>query len=193
MLVKYYDPHITQDVFRDIWMEYTKFRLTSCRISMLYKIQVFIQGVEYTAMFHREWGAAQLAIARLDNTLGRENAGIRKYRAFRHKYLKEIQEIWRDYYIGIARSELPYDSKNKFKKFSWWSFSNEMAETRAAQMFFIRYAGKDIRSLLKPRYKAVAPFILERNFDGFFESIGPISKRQWRHFHNGQPLQYLLK
>lgn len=185
MLVKYYDPHITRDVFREIWMEYTQFRLASCRISWRFKIQTFVSGMER--------GAMQLAIARLDNAIGRENAGIRKYRKFKQNYLSDINDIWRDYYIGINRCELPYDSKDRFKRFSWYSFSMDMAKTRAAQMFFIRYAGKDIRALLKPRYRAVAPFILERNFDGFFESIGPISKNQWMHFHNGNPLQYLLK
>lgn len=193
MLIKYYDPNIDRELFTLIWLEYTVSRLRTCRINAHFNIRAFISSADMMPTNTREYNVMQLVFARMDEKIGRNNPGIRKYKTFKGQYLSEINEIWADYYRGIRGCELPYDGKNRFKKFSYWDFTQETRALRVTQLFFIKHSGKDIKRLLKTRYKAIAEPILNMDFDAFQLVVNRIFHEKRFHYFHNEDLKFVFK
>lgn len=193
MLIKYYDPNIDRELFNLIWLEYTTYRLNTCRINTRWEIKTFISTVDYSVEIDREWKALQLVFSRMDEKLGKSNPGIRRYKIFKERYISNIREIWADYYRGIRGCELPYDGKNRFKKFSYYDFTQETRALRVTQLFFMKYSGKDIKRLLKTRYNAIAEPILNMDFDAFQLVVNRIFHEKRFHYWNNEDLKFVFK
>lgn len=88
---------IDRDEYINSCLSDTMVRIKMARRNYAFHRKTFFPG-EKSIPFNQE-----IVFARLYEKIGRNNYAVRSLRALRIEYLKEIAQIWADYYITISR------------------------------------------------------------------------------------------
>ncbi len=88
---------VARDEYINSCLSDTMVRIKMARRNYAFHRKTFFPG-EKSIPFNQE-----IVFARLYEKIGRNNYAVRSLRALRIEYLKEIGQIWADYYITISR------------------------------------------------------------------------------------------
>jgi len=92
---------ITKAEIYDFHLELLKGRLISARLHARINKSIFPKSDNIPS-------DQQFAFAKLYKMVGYKNNKIRRYDEIKESFINEVNEAWKDYYLGIAHNELPY-------------------------------------------------------------------------------------
>jgi homospermidine synthase len=120
----------------------------------------------------------QWAFAKLLDKVGYKNKHIRKYKDLKTKYLKEVNQAWKDYYISVSHGLLPTPIRYEYRE--WENNLFKVGQVDGLISEYLRLAGKHIKiKRLSANEKEIVKMISESNLSGFMEVVSETLKKDY--------------